>query len=162
MNGLRSAHLTRCAVFHDISEEMIEGLRSHGRIVSFAEGHGLFERGQPADELLILQEGVVELFFPVRIMGATRELTMESKQPGDVVAWSSLVSPYRFTLSARCASKCTLLGFHREAVQAFFEANPHAGYLFMRNLAGVIGRRLQAMQTIWMHDIQASTAKHMG
>ncbi len=31
----------------------------------------------------------------------------------------------------------------------------------MRNLAGVIGRRLQAMQTIWMHDLQASATKRM-
>lgn len=155
MSVLSSPRLTGCPIFADLSVDMIEGLRTHGRIVSHAQGHQLFERGQPATELLILDEGVVELCFPVQIMGATREITMESKEAGDVVAWSSLVSPYRFTLSARCAAKCTLLAFHRHAVQAFFETHPDAGYLFMRNLAGVIGRRLQAMQTIWMHDIQA-------
>lgn len=162
MNGLRSPRLSRCAVFDGIPEKMIEEFCTHGRTISFAEGHKLFERGQAANEFMILEEGVVELCFPVQIMGATREITMESKQAGDVVAWSSLISPYRFTLSARCASKCTLLGFHRDSAQSFFEANPHVGYLFMRNLASVIGRRLQGMQTIWMHDIQASTAKHMG
>ena len=78
-----------------------------------------------------------------------------------MVAWSSLVSPYHFTLSARCASKCTFTVFRRDALHEYFERDPLTGYLFMRNLAGVIGRRLQAMHAIWMHDLQAGAARHM-
>ena len=31
----------------------------------------------------------------------------------------------------------------------------------MGNLAGVIGRRLQALQTIWMHDLEATAVKRL-
>ncbi len=110
---------------------------------------------------MILQDGAVELMFPIMILGVTREVVMETKQPGDVVAWSSLVNPYQFTLSARCASDCRLVSFAREALYSFFEADPQTGYLFMRNLAGVIGRRLQTMQTIWMYELQASSTKRL-
>jgi len=151
--------LVQSAIFEDMSDDTVTALCARGRTEPCEAGRVLFERGQDADELMILQDGVVELLFPVMILGVSREVTMETKQPGAVVAWSSLVSPYHFTLSARCGSDCTLVSFTRDVLYAFFEADPHTGYLFMRNLAGVIGRRLQAMQTIWMHDLQASAAK---
>ncbi len=154
--------LSRCAVFEDIAREAIEELCSLGRELSFGAGHVLFTRGQDADELMILQEGVVELLFPVQIMAVTRELTLESKKEGDLVAWSGMVRPYQFTLSARCASDCRLIGFSRDTLHAYFEKEPRTGFLFMRNLAGVIGRRLQAMQAIWLHDLQASAVKPLG
>ena len=148
--------LSRSAVFEGVPEEAIRALCSCGRVLSFAAGHRLFEHGQDAHDLMILQEGSVELFVPVRIMGVTRELTVESKNEGDVVAWSAAVSPYRFTLGARCASDCTLTSLNRQGLEEFFRDDPQTGYLFMRNLSGVIGRRLQAIQNIWLHDLQAS------
>ncbi len=157
----KHAGTSRAIIFDGISDQAVDEFYSRGTSCSFDKGHQLFDRGQDADELMILQDGVAELLIPVQIMGVTRELTMDSKQPGDVVAWSALVQPYHFTLSARCASDCTLMCFGREALHAYFELDAHTGYLFMRNLAGVIGRRLQAMQTLWMHDLQSSAAKRM-
>ncbi len=159
-NGADRA-LLRSAVFENLPEEAVQELCSRGRLRTFETDHVLFQRGDDAEELMILEEGVVELLFPVRILGVTRAVTMETKQPGDVVAWSALVNPYQFTLSARCASRCSLTTFSRTALNAFFESEPRTGCLFMRNLAGVIGRRLQAMQTMWMHDLQASVGKRM-
>ncbi len=151
----------RSTLFEDIGRERVDELFSQGRADTFEAGHKLFERGQDANELMILRDGVVELLFPVEMMGVARELTMASVQTGTVVAWSALVSPYQFTLSARCASKCQLVSFGREVLHSFFEAQPQTGYFFMRNLAGVIGRRLQAMQTIWMRDLQAAAVRRL-
>ncbi len=158
MEGAENLCRLRAAIFEAISDETVTRLAARGEVVSCEAGDILFERGQDADRFMILQQGVVELMAPVEIMGATREVTMESKQPGSVVAWSSLVRPYHFTLNARCASKCTFTVFRRDALLEYFEADPVTGYRFMRNLAGVIGRRLQVMHTIWMHDLQAGAA----
>ncbi len=149
------------AILEDISADVLEELSTHGQTQTFETGHLLFERGQDASDFMLLQEGTVGLFFPVYVMGATRELTMESKHAGDVVAWSALVDPYRFTLSGRCASRCVITCFNRDDLLTFFDAHPQCGYLFMRNLAGVVGRRLQNMQNIWIHDLQASAVKHL-
>lgn len=152
----------RSVIFSGISEEAVADLCSHGTVVSFEANHELFKRGEDADELMILQEGVVELLFPVQIMGVARDVTIETKQAGDVVAWSAVVHPYRFTLSARCAGKCTLTTFRRDALWEMFERDPRTGFLFMRNLAGVLGRRFQMMQTMWLHDLQASAVRRLG
>ncbi len=151
----------RSPIFAEIPHSTVSDLCSRGRTVTFDAKHVLFKRGQDAEELMILQDGVVELLFPIMILGVTREVTMETKQPGAVVAWSSLVSPYHFTLSARCASDCRLVSFARGTLYSFFETDPETGYRFVRNLAGVIGRRLQAMQTLWMHDLQASATRRL-
>lgn len=156
-----SAAMAGSPIFNEIPRHAAEELCARGQIVSFRPGHILFERGQNAADLMILQDGIVELQFPVEILGATRDVAMESKRPGDVVAWSALVRPYRYTLSARCASDCTLTIFTRDLLHAFFDSRPETGYRFMSNLAGVIGRRLQAMQMIWVHDLQGSMAKRL-
>lgn len=153
--------LSRAAIFEDISLEAIEKLCSRGREISLQPGDKLFERDQQADELMIVQEGVVDLVFPVEVVNVTREVTLESVLAGDVVAWSSLVRPHQFTLSARCAKRCVLSCLSRDKLHAFFETDPKTGYQFMRNLAEVIGRRLQAMQTRWVRELQAAATKRM-
>ena len=153
--------LLHSAIFENISDDIVQELCESGQVLSFDADSKLFERGQKAKELMILLDGVVELVFPFRVLGAIREIPMESKRAGDVVAWSALVNPYQFTLSARCATECKLASLSREGLYRFFERDPATGYLFMRNLAGVIGRRLQAMQTMWMHDLESSAAKRL-
>jgi CRP-like cAMP-binding protein len=155
------ASLLHSAIFENIPGNAVQELCEAGRVLSFDADSKLFERGQKAKELMILLDGVVELLFPFRVLGVIREIPMESKRSGDVVAWSALVDPYQFTLSARCATECKLASLSREELSRFFERDPATGYLFMRNLAGVIGRRLQAMQTMWMHDLEASAAKRL-
>ncbi len=127
MEGAQKLNHLRAAVFQGIPQDAIEQLATHGAFVSFDAGHKLFERGEDAEKLMILQEGVVELLAPVEIMGVTRDVTMETKQAGDVVAWSSLIVPYHFTLSARCASRCTFAVFHRDALHEYFEEDPRTG-----------------------------------
>lgn len=153
--------LSHLAIFEGIPYEAVEKLCSCGREVRFEAGHKLFERDQQADGLIIVQEGVVDLVFPIEILSATREVTMESLEPGGVAAWSSLVDPHRLTLSARCKSPCVLTMLSRENLYAFFETDPFTGYLFMRNLAGVIGRRLQTMQVMWTRELQATAQRKM-
>ncbi len=153
--------LSRSTIFEGISRGTIEELCSRGREVVFEPGHKLFERDQDSSELMILQEGVVDLVFPIQIIGVTREVTMERAQAGKVIAWSSLVAPHRFTLSARCATQCVLTALSRDTLRAFFETDAQTGYLFMRNLAGVVGRRLQAMQAMWVCELQTCAATRM-
>lgn len=149
------------AIFEGIASGTIEELLERGRTLTCEPGQVLFERGQDANELMLLREGVFELFFPIRIMGVTRELTMERKEMGDVVAWSALVSPYYCTLSGRCANRCKVVCFSRDDLLSFFDVDAQCGYLFMRNLASVIGRRVQKVQDTWIHDLQTSAVKHL-
>jgi len=146
---------SRAPVLEGIPSASVERIRSRGRDLRFDSNQLLFRRGDAAEDLMILREGVVGLFFPIHILGADREITLENKEAGDLVAWSALVPPHRFTLSARCTAACEVTALSREVLLDEFQRDPQVGYLFMRNLAGVIGRRLELLQTSWLADLQS-------
>lgn len=157
----RVERMSRSALFEGMAYANIEALCLRGEQLSFETGQLLFERGQEALGLMILEEGLVDLFIPIQIIGVTREVTIETKQVGEVVAWSALVEPHRFTLGARAASDCVLSSLSRETLEEFFKDHPQVGYLFMRNLARVIGGRLQSMQTMWLRDLQLGATRKL-
>ena len=47
-----------------------------------------------------------------------------------------------------------LLAFPRAALLAHFEANPAVGLAVMRNVAAVVGHRLQVFQALWLREMQ--------
>jgi CRP/FNR family cyclic AMP-dependent transcriptional regulator len=155
------SELVNVPIFSGIEREAVEEFSRHGKTLSFGSGDRLFARDESANELMILLDGVVELLFPMDILGVSRELILESRHAGDVLAWSALVGPYHFTLSARCSSPCTLVSFNRETLRDYFESNPLIGYRFMENLSGVIAQRLHSLQMIWLHDLQSGAISRL-
>ena len=63
--------------------------------------------------------------------------------PGQVVGWSALVEPYRYTLSATAWEPSQLLGISSGLLRRAMELNPGVGYRIMKALSEVMGRRLQ-------------------
>ena len=150
--------LGQTSLFAGIAQGCVEGLWALGKVTHHEAGDKLFDRGSEARDLLILESGSVDLFFPVPILGAVKEVVVEHVGPGDVVAWSALVSPYALTLSARCVESGEVRALARSALTEYLKSHPEAGYQLMRNLAGVIGRRLQDFQNLWIREVQARFA----
>ena len=96
-------------VFNDISLDAVENLCSHGQEATFPKDHVLFVRGQDARELMFLIEGTVELYCSLNLEGNTRDVVLESRESGDLMAWSALIHPNLLTLSARCKTPCTII-----------------------------------------------------
>ena len=68
--------------------------------------------GDPANHLYILTEGVVELRFDISLRETDKAMKVDSVKPGQAFGWSSMVPPYRYTLSAYCSSDtCELISF---------------------------------------------------
>lgn len=107
------------------------------RFCAFGANHKLFECGDDARERIIMEEAQRSFSSPRRFIGVACEVTMESEQAGDMVAWSVPARPYRFTLSARGSCRCVLNALNRETLLGFLETNPETGHSFMRKPAGV-------------------------
>lgn len=142
--------------------EMFQGLESEdrARLLAFATtralraGEYLFLLGDNAEALYVVVSGRVDLCFPFRFSGTIRDIAFESKVPGDALGWSSMVAPYRFTLSARAAEASEIAAFSRAKLLQAFAANPVLGHQFYRQLASMIGHRLLAMQALWARELQ--------
>jgi len=74
----------------------------------------------------------------------------DDEQPDERVE----VPPHRFTLKGAATVDSELLAFPRASLLDHFAAHPDVGYAVGLNVAAVIGRRLQLVQTMWLREMQ--------
>lgn len=125
-----------------------------GSPVALRPGGVLFDLGAEADSLYILLSGRIDLTLPMRIRDREEDILLEEKTPGQTVGWSGLVPPHRFTLKATAPVASEVLAFPRQALLDHFAGRPAVGLAVTRNLAGVIGHRLQLFQALWLREMQ--------
>ena len=125
-----------------------------GTRAQFAGGITLFGLGADAETMYVLERGRIALTLPVQIGGRQEDVLVEERQAGQTVGWSALIPPHRFTLKATALVDTEAIAFTRTALLDFFAANPVVGYAVTRNLAAVIGQRLQVFQAMWLREMQ--------
>ena len=151
---METVELRGAAIFAELRDEEAARLLEVARPRQCQQGECLFLLGDPADRFYVVVSGRVELAFPLSFGGAVRDIPVESKTPGSALGWSALVKPYRFTLSARVAETSELAAFARQDLLRVFEAEPRIGYVVMRHVAEVVGRRLLQVQALWARELQ--------
>ncbi len=115
----------------------------------------LFQLGDQADRLFLVERGRIKLTLPMQVRKREQDVFVEERGPGQTVGWSALIPPYRFTLTATAVLlDAEVIAFPREALLRYFAANPGAGHKIAFNLAVVIGHRLQLFQTMWLREMQ--------
>lgn len=127
-----------------------------------AKGDDLFRLGQAAESLFIIRTGVVHLTMPLWIKGSEREVVVQEAGAGATIAWSALIEPRRFTMSARMGSDVELLEFAGDRLRAALDAHPGAGLQVMTNIATVIAQRLQVMHTMCARGLQRAVNEAAG
>jgi CRP-like cAMP-binding protein len=137
-----------------LSDEEAAAFMALGVPTPLASGQTLFRLGAEADQAYVVVRGRIALTLPIRIRSAEEEVLVEEQTPGETVGWSGLVPPHRFTLNATAAIASDLVAFSRAAVLDHFTTHPGVGHTVTRNLATVIGHRLQVFQTMWLREMQ--------
>ena len=137
-----------------LSSAEVEQVMALGTRVTVPSGGSLFKLGDPADRIFLVERGRIQLTLPMQVRGREEEILVEEKSPGQTVGWSALIPPHRFTLSARAPLTTEATALPRERLQQFLEGSPRTAYKISSNLALVIGRRLQLLQTMWLREMQ--------
>jgi CRP/FNR family cyclic AMP-dependent transcriptional regulator len=122
--------------------------------VSLGSGEQLFALGAEARSVHLLQRGRVVLTLPMQVKGREQDVFVEERLPGQALGWSALIPPHRYTLKATAKLDSELLALPREALLNHFAAEPGVGYVVTRNVAALIGQRLQVFQTMWLREMQ--------
>lgn len=137
-----------------LSDEETARLMALGTSATLASGQALFHFGDDADALFLVVRGRIALTLPMQIHEGEEEVLVEERQAGETVGWSGLVPPHRFTLNATAAVASELRTFPRAVLLDHFLAHPSVGYAVTRNVAAVMGHRLQVFQTMWLREMQ--------
>jgi hypothetical protein len=102
---------------------------------NFPESMTLFEEGQRADRLFILEEGEISIQL-------SKGERYSLHTPGKIVGWSFLVPPNRYTASAETTAPSRLLVMESPDFYYLIHKEPRMGVKVMANLAQVVASRL--------------------
>ena len=147
-------HRTEWDLLRGVSPEDSKQILAFGAPLTRGPGEVVFDLAEEATSLYLVVAGKVELTLPVRLGGKQEHVAVEERVPGQMLGWSALVPPHRFTLRATAGSETELLSLPREELQRFLSSRPDVGLVVMTNLATIVGQRFQVFQTMWLREIQ--------
>jgi len=137
-----------------LDDRAAAGVAALGRPVRLTTGEVLFRLGEEAASLYLIQAGQITLAMPMQIGGGEENVRIDERGAGQTVGWSTLIPPHRFTLTATAPIETELLAFPRRLLLEHFEGHPHVGYTVVKNIAALVGERLQVFQAMWLREMQ--------
>jgi len=137
------AALAAHAFFKGLPEGLLGAATSAARERSYRTGEFLLREGRAADEFFALLDGKValEMFAADRL-----RLTVQTVGRGDVIGWSWLAPPHRWTLDAIAVKPTRAIAIDVSALRGHFAAKPADGYEFLLRLVPVLASRIQALE----------------
>lgn len=144
----------RTELFAGLSDADVADMRALASRVTLEPAEVLFRIGNEAGHLYMIEDGLIELTMPLQVGGRDEKVRIEERRAGQTLGWSTLVPPHRFTLDAVAPVTSRLLAFPRDTLLAHFAARPAVGYVVLRNVAAIVGQRLQVFQAMWLRQMQ--------
>ena len=124
------------------------------------EGATILMEGRNASHLYVVTDGQVALQKWIRPPHGTRSrrTTITLCRPGEIVGWSALVEPYKYTLSAVAWEHTRLINIDAKMLRRTLDTHPEIGYKVMSSLAAVVLRRLRQTTGTLINEREVSFA----
>lgn len=123
----------------ELDPDLRERLTDLGRVRRYEPGAELFREGEEANQFGIVRSGRVALRVLVPERGM---VTILSVEPGDVIGWSALVQPYRWTSTAEALEPVEVVEFEGAALRGLLRAECRFAMLVYPRLLQAVTRRL--------------------
>jgi NADP-reducing hydrogenase subunit HndB len=141
--------LQSVGIFKGLDENQLSTVRNCCQEKHFKAGTKLFGEGEQASHLYVVKTGQVDLRFDLPGRSTSEKNTISSILEFKAFGWSSLVAPYRYSLSAYCATPtCEVVEIDGQCLNRLFEEDNRLGYLVLSNMARVIGKRFQKIEKL--------------
>ncbi len=134
-------YLSAHAFFSGLDASFVKFLSSVATERKIKKGDVLFQQGNRADKFYLLRHGQVSVQVPA-LMGPVLEI--QNLGEDQVLGWSWLIPPYRWSFQARAMEDSELLEFDGSAILAHCEEDPHFGYELLKRFASLMSERLDA------------------
>lgn len=134
-------YLRSHTIFSDLDPAHIETLAEHAQEKAFAAGDLLFRQADSAEHFYILMDGSIQVDVP-SIMGPA--LVVQTLGTDQVLGWSWLIPPYKWTFEAKALSDSKVLVFDGKALLQQCENDNTFGYALMKRFTGLMSERLHA------------------
>ncbi|MBT8198260.1 MAG: cyclic nucleotide-binding domain-containing protein [Acidimicrobiia bacterium] len=127
--------------FSGLKRRHLEVLAALAKEIEVEKGTYIFREGDDALRCLVVLSGDVALELP---MQGRDPRTVQTVHDGDVLGWSWLYPPHRWTFDARAVTDVTALVFDAEQLRAVKDSDHELGFQLMTRFGKVMVSRLQA------------------
>jgi CRP-like cAMP-binding protein len=134
MKPLDWQEIKQLEIFEDLSPAKWDKLHPLLHPVSILEGEELFREGDRAHTFYIILSG----HFMIHYRDG-RAVTID--RPGDVIGWSTVVRPFRYTATVTSLTRSDLLSIPGERFFAFLQSDAETGERLIKKINGIIQRR---------------------
>jgi CRP/FNR family cyclic AMP-dependent transcriptional regulator len=128
-------------LFAGLADGDVELVAGCAHNVVFKPGDLLFAEGGDADTFYLIRRGQVSIDVHAPGRGP---VVIETRGPGDVVGWSWLVPPYRWTFDARAHDAVGAIAIDGACLRAKAQADPAFGYALLSRVSTELLAQLQA------------------
>lgn len=132
--------LAEHSFFAGLPQESLALVAGCARQVSVRAGDYLFREGEPADTFYVVRRGRVAL----EMRSPTGARILDTAEVGDVVGWSWLVPPYRWTFDGRVVEDVGAVAFDGACLRGKCTEDPALGYALLQRVVAVMSSRLHS------------------
>ncbi len=140
-------YLSSHEFFSGLDDDSIKFLAGCAREKRVEKGDVLFRQGDSANKFYLLLNGAVSVHVPA-LVGPVFEIQSLGKD--QVLGWSWLIQPYRWSFQARVMQDTDIIEFDGDAIRAHCESDPRFGYGLFKRFAGLMSERLAAARQTMM------------
>ncbi|MGQ9368554.1 cyclic nucleotide-binding domain-containing protein [Azospirillum sp. ST 5-10] len=140
------------AFFRDFAPDALALLAGCARNEVFGAGTVIMRAGAPADRFYILRHGDVSVEIGVPGRG---KAPLETLHEGDILGWSWLVAPYRWSFDARALTLVRAVSLDAVCLRGKMEENHELGYRLLQRFVPVMAERLTAAR-LQLQDLYAA------
>lgn len=132
--------LRRYPYFVNISDESVKQLAMLTEEKRIPAHTLLFREGDPAAHLAIILEGAVNIQYE---LGSGEMRTVDTLVAGDLLGWSAIIEPYKYTAIATAVEDLHLARIDGAQLRRLCEADPLLGFRLTTQVAKLLAHRLE-------------------
>jgi toluene monooxygenase system ferredoxin subunit len=137
--------LRRSDFLRDVSPGSLAGIARIAERESFDEGDPIYQLGDPATDLFIVESGRIRFTLGVGNRGGTSGSVISE---GQVVGWAAVLEDQpRRLATALCLEDSKVIRINGAKLLAIFDGDTASGYAVMRRLATMIAHDLTEVLT---------------
>lgn len=136
--------LRECSVLEPLTDDQLAKILTLAADKEYEAGTVIFQQGDYAGELFVIQEGKVALQaqLPTTQPQMSRIVTVDLLTTSDLLGWSAVVEPHVCTLTAVCLQRVKVVAFGGTRLKSVLQDDPPLGYQFLDGLIKVVASRL--------------------
>ncbi len=139
--------LENVEAFAELDDDQLTAVQGCCEVAEYKRAEKIFDAGETAECFWIVRDGQVNLTWDMPEGPALPESTITTLTEGMPFGWSSLVPPYRYRLSAHCASRsCKVIKIQKDRLNRLFGEDAELGYKIMSKVMIMAGERFHQLQ----------------